>query len=68
MFCQYILGQIASQIQNAFNEQPALSNLWLPTGTTTDYAALELFYTIFFHIIPGFLFDIYFKLSASDIR
>lgn len=49
-------------------EYPTMKSIWLHTPSTTRYRLMEFILVLFYHAIPGFLFDVVLKFTNNPRR
>lgn len=59
---------MSEQTKNLVSTLPPRQLIWYPYFFTTQNKFLYNILFLFFHIIPGMLFDVVFKYSKNDFR
>lgn len=64
----HFTGDISDDMYNLLLEYPTVKSIWLHTPSTTRYRLIEFFLVIFYHAIPGLLYDLVLKVVNNPRR
>lgn len=62
------LGKINDDMYDLLTEYPTQKSIWLHRTSTTKYRLVEFFLVIFYHAIPGLLFDFFLTFTKNPRR
>lgn len=63
-----ISGHISDTMRDMLIKYPTTKNIWCHLTNTTRYRIMEFFLVIFYHAIPGFLYDFVLQFTKNPRR
>lgn len=61
-------GHISDTMRDMLKAYPTKKNIWCHLPNTTRYRLMEFFLVIFYHAIPGFLYDLVLACTNNPRR